>query len=61
MILSTQSVNLVDQFNPEDIIVVENHENESVFHRLEEAELSDWLKEYTLGEIWNKNIIGGNP
>jgi predicted ATPase len=61
VILSTQSVTLVNQFEPEDITVVENRNNESIFRRLNKDELSDWLEEYTLGEIWNKNIIGGNP
>lgn len=61
VILSTQSVNLVNQFSPEDIIVVENRDNQSLFHRLDDAELGDWLQDYTLGDLWNKNVIGGNP
>lgn len=61
VILSTQSVNLVNEFSPEDVIVVENHENESVFNRLKKDTLVDWLEEYTLSELWNKNVLGGNP
>ncbi len=61
VILSTQSVNLVNEFEPEDIIIVENDKNESTFKRLDSNSLADWLEEYTLGDLWNKNVIGGNP
>jgi predicted ATPase len=61
LIVSTQSVELVNQFSPEDIIVVEHRNNESLFKRYTEAELADWLTEYSLGDIWQKNVIGGNP
>lgn len=61
VILSTQSVNLVNEFEPEDVIVVENHHNESTFQRLDSGSLENWLEEYTLGDLWNKNVIGGNP
>lgn len=61
VILSTQSVNLVNEFEPEDVIIVENRENESIFKRLEKDTLADWLEEYTLSELWNKNVLGGNP
>ncbi len=61
IILSTQSVNLLDQFEAEDIIVVERTDNQSTFKRLNSEELSNWLGEYSLGELWGKNVIGGTP
>lgn len=61
VIISTQSVNLVDQFTPNDIIVVNRVNNASVFQRLNEDDLKDWLDCYSLGEVWEKNIIGGQP
>lgn len=61
VILSTQSVNLVNEFEPEDVIIVENRDNESTFKRLEKDTLTNWLEEYTLSELWNKNVLGGNP
>lgn len=61
MVISTQSVNLVDQFEPEDIIVVERNEGASEFKRLNSQELNQWLEAYSLGEIWQKNIFGGQP
>jgi predicted ATPase len=61
IIVSTQSVSLVNEFEAEDIIVVEKKEAGSEFKRLESAKLESWLNEYSLGELWDKNIIGGNP
>jgi predicted ATPase len=61
VIISTQSVNLVDNFDPEDIIVVANENNESSFNRVNSNELSEWLVDYSVGELWNKNVLGGNP
>jgi predicted ATPase len=61
VIVSTQSAQLVDEFEPEDVIVVERTQGQSVFRRLESAKLSGWLEEYTLGELWQKNVFGGGP
>jgi predicted ATPase len=61
IILSTQSVNLLDQFDAEDVIVVEREDNQSTFKRLNSEELSNWIGEYSLGELWGKNVIGGSP
>jgi len=60
VILATQSVELLDCFEPEDVIVVDKTENGSTFKRLEADRLAAWLDdEYTLGELWNKNLFGG--
>ncbi len=70
VILATQSSALVDCFEPEQILVVERSlsENgaykrgrETVFHRLDPELLSEWLKEYSLSELWEKNVLGGRP
>jgi len=61
VILATQSPLLVDCFEPEEIIVVERNNRESSFKRLVQADLEDWLEEYSLSELWNKNVIGGRP
>lgn len=61
IIISTQSVNLVDNFEPKDIIVVDRKDNATVFNRLDAASLVSWLEDYSLGEIWEKNVIGGQP
>ena len=61
IIISTQSVSLINQFDPEHIVVAERVKGESVFKRLNKEELEVWLEDYTLGEIWEKNLIGGRP
>lgn len=61
IILATQSPLLIDCFEPKDIVVVERKNRESYFSRLNEAELKEWLEEYSLSELWNKNIFGGRP
>lgn len=61
VIVSTQSVSLVNEFDADDIIVVEKNEAETVFKKLNYESLELWLNEYSLGELWDKNIIGGKP
>jgi len=61
VIVSTQSVGLIDNFEPEDIITVDREDEQSVFRRLNSKDLKDWLEDYTLGELWNKNVIGARP
>jgi predicted ATPase len=61
LIVSTQSLNLLDEFEASDVIVVDRENGQSIFRRLEEEKLSSWLEEYSLGELWEKNVIGGRP
>jgi len=61
VIVSTQSVPLVNQLEAEDLIVVNHHRGESVFARLDSEQLKEWLDTYSLGELWEKNILGGRP
>lgn len=61
VIISSQSVELINYFEPQDIIVVDKKDNKSVFKRLVSNDLETWLEEYSLGELWNKNLIGGRP
>jgi len=61
LIIATQSVELMNYFTPEDIIVTEMEDGASTFKRLDGKELSDWLDNYTLSELWTSNVIGGNP
>lgn len=61
VIACTQSVTLVNQFEPADVVVVDREEGQSVFRRLTEEQVKGWLDEYALGDLWEKNIIGGRP
>jgi predicted ATPase len=57
VILSTQSVELVNYFDLEDIITVDNVEGASIFERLHSDEFSVWLEDYTVGDMWQQNIL----
>lgn len=61
VIVSTQSVELLDEFDVEDVVVVNRNNGKSIFKRLDPEELKIWLEDYTLGELWKKNIFGGRP
>ncbi|MER2006415.1 MAG: AAA family ATPase [Psychrobacillus sp.] len=61
IIISTQSLLLMDNFEPKDIIVVDYIDGKSSLNRLNEEDLEGWLDDYSLGELWEKNILGGRP
>jgi predicted ATPase len=73
VIMTTQSVTLLNQFSPEDVVVIDREEDtdngavgesraKSVFRRLsDDEELDAWLEDYTIGELWEMNRIGGRP
>ena len=61
VIVSTQSVPLVNQFDPVDIIVVDRDAHQSIFKRLGEKDLEGWLDDYGMGDLWEKNLLGGRP
>ena len=61
VIVATQSALLVDCFEPEDIVVVERQGRASTFTQLDSAALDEWLSDYSLSELWEKNVIGGRP
>ena len=61
VIISTQSVELLNHFAPDDIVVVEREQGASTFRRLNETDLEHWLEDYTVGELWKSNVLGGRP
>lgn len=61
VIVSTQSVTLINQLPPETIIVVDRDAGESKFRKLTSLELENWVDDYGLGDMWEKNVIGGRP
>lgn len=61
LIVSTQSVELVNEFDADDLIVVDKQGGASTFKRADSENLAEWLAEYSLGELWKKNLLGGRP
>ena len=63
VIVATQSKDLVDYFDVENISVVEMEENtqSTTVTYLKEDDYKLWLEHYSISELWDKNIIGGRP
>lgn len=63
IIVATQSARLIDSFEPSNIIVAEYDKSNkcSSFKHLDEEELKDWLEDYSVSELWEKNVLGGQP
>ena len=61
VIISTQSVNLINNFEAENIITVDRANKQSIFKKQDSDKLSVWLKDYSMGDLWDKSIIGGQP
>ena len=61
VLLATQSVTLLNQFAPADVLVAENVAGGTTFKRLDEPALAGWLADFSLGELWEKNVLGGRP
>ena len=57
VIVATQSTDLISHFNPEDIITVDQLNGESTFKRLDSETLVQWLENYTIDDLWKRNII----
>jgi len=54
-------VTLLNNFAPQDVIVAENDGLKTTFNRLDAVKLKDWLNEFSIGELWEKNVLGGRP
>lgn len=61
VLVSTQSSAFLDSFDPEDIVVVERKDEATEFERPDAEKLEAWLEDYSLGEIWEKNVLGAGP
>jgi len=61
IILATQSSPFIDHFDPTEVVVVEQQQGISSFKRIKSETLTEWLEEYSLSELWDKNVIGGIP
>ncbi len=59
--IATQDADMLNEFTPEDIVVVTRNGRQSEFKQLSEGELSEWIGVYSLSDLWHQNIIGGKP
>ena len=61
VLLATQLPTFLDHFTPDEVIVAEAKDNETQYRRLTPEELKEWLQQYSLGELWQKNVLAGGP
>jgi predicted ATPase len=61
LLIATQSAALIDHFEVDDVVTVNLRNGCSTFERLDPTGLKDWLQDYTLSELWERNVIGGGP
>lgn len=61
LIVATQSADLVSELEPENIVVVSRQDAASTFARLDADRLRHSLEDYTLGDLWKANVVGGRP
>ena len=61
IIIATQSPEMLDYFELDEIIITDRTDQQTIFKRLDENKLKDWIKEYSMSDLWRKNVIGGGP
>lgn len=61
VLLATQSPALLDHFDPAEVVVVERRDGASHFDRLQPEALAEWLEDYRLSDLYDKNLLGGRP
>lgn len=62
VIVATQSTDLISHFLPENIITVDQIKGQTEFNRLSSDNLHQWLSDFTIDDLWKRNIItGGQP
>lgn len=61
VLLATQSPALLDHVSPEEVVVAERDDGATRLTRLNPKALAGWLEDYSLSELFDKNVLGGRP
>lgn len=59
--IATQDADMLNEFEPEDVVIVTREGRASTFNRLKSEDLTEWIGTYSLSDLWHQNIIGGKP
>lgn len=59
--VATQSIGMINNFTLDDLVVIDRKGRDSTYHRPDTGNLLAYLEEFSTGQIWEKNIIGGRP
>lgn len=61
VILATQSVTLLSRFSLEEIAVLQRRNGCTEVSRPHPDEIRDFIRDYSLGELWEMNLLSGRP
>ena len=62
VIVATQSPQMVDQFELDEIFVFDLKDGQTHCHKLDPDGYQAWLEDgYASGDLWEKNLLGGRP
>lgn len=61
IIVATHSPDLIRWLQPAEIVVLDKEQGQTQFTWADSLDLAEWLKEYTLGELWLTGTLGGRP
>ena len=61
IIVATQSPLLVDAFDLNEVFVLELRDGRTEITSPDSVQLRSWLDEFSVGELWLKNLLGGRP
>jgi predicted ATPase len=61
VIVATHSPDLVHWLQPEEVLILEKEEGRTLVTWADDLDLDEWLKEYTLRDLWLMGTLGGRP
>ncbi len=61
IIVATQAPRFVDTFDIDQIFVMDLEEGATRCRKLSRDAYDHWLENYSTGELWEKNVLGGRP
>ncbi len=62
IVVATQSVTMLNQFSIDEVVIASRQAGATELHRPDASEYEDWLEDYTLGQLWETNVLdGGYP
>jgi hypothetical protein len=56
-----KSIKYLNEFKLDDLNIIIGVNEASTFEKLKEEDFSQWLEDYSVGELWSKNVITGDP
>ena len=59
VLATTQSPILLDELNVEDVVTIERSHGRTRFYRHTQHDVETLIKDHSLGELWQKNVLGG--